>query len=377
MAVGRLAVGGGNGDPMVFATGFIVEPGWLVTCNHVLNTPEEAKLSRLHLDFFEADDGRIPKINEIPILPESLFITSKETDLTIVGLPQNLGISNRAIPLPIGEGKVAVHDTIYLIHHSLGEPLKVSIGNILKDSESFFFHSCSTRSGSAGSPVFNDQGCLLGIHHSAKRCRDAGPVNEAISYSCLLSLLDKLEDISLPAKIGKKSAHTRRSPMNLSPTIPLKEESVVRDSVFISYAHADQEHENWKDRVLLQLRSIDAIGETRIWDDSRIEAGDDWLKEIEYALKRTMIAILLIGPHFLTSKFVQTKELPEILEAAKNDGAKILPLVTDYAAYKHSRLKRFQTINDPDKPLESLKRSEQNRILLEVAVKVADLMEAK
>ena len=51
-------------------------------------------------------------------------------------------------------------------------------------------------------------------------------------------------------------------------------------SIFISYSHKDEE---WKDRVVTHLRVLEMEGMLDVWDDRRIEAGDDWKPEIEKA----------------------------------------------------------------------------------------------
>ena len=49
-------------------------------------------------------------------------------------------------------------------------------------------------------------------------------------------------------------------------------------SVFISYSHKDEE---WKDRLVIHLKVLQMQNVLDVWDDRRIEAGDDWRAEIE------------------------------------------------------------------------------------------------
>ncbi|MGB7875532.1 MAG: hypothetical protein WBL25_14200 [Anaerolineales bacterium] len=44
-------------------------------------------------------------------------------------------------------------------------------------------------------------------------------------------------------------------------------------SVFISYSHKD---EKWKDCLVTHLGVLEQEGILDIWEDRRIEAGDDW-----------------------------------------------------------------------------------------------------
>ena len=66
---------------------------------------------------------------------------------------------------------------------------------------------------------------------------------------------------------------------------------MIAPTVFISYSHKDEE---WKDRLVTHLNVLKQEGILDLWDDRRIEAGDDWKPEIENAINRAAIAVLLI-----------------------------------------------------------------------------------
>jgi len=95
-------------------------------------------------------------------------------------------------------------------------------------------------------------------------------------------------------------------------------------SIFISYSHKDEE---WKDRLLTHLGNMENEGVLDIWNDRRIEAGDDWYKEIEYAISVASIAILLISADFLASKFIISEEVPRLLERNTKAGLRIIPII--------------------------------------------------
>ncbi len=64
-------------------------------------------------------------------------------------------------------------------------------------------------------------------------------------------------------------------------------------------------------------------GRVDIWDDRCIEAGADWAREIETAIARARVVVLLVTPGFLNSEFIMERELPLILDAQR-DGLTIL-----------------------------------------------------
>ena len=71
--------------------------------------------------------------------------------------------------------------------------------------------------------------------------------------------------------------------------------------IFISYSHKD---EKWKERVVTHLG---VLQELEVWDDRKIEAGEDWFPEIEKAINESHAAILLITANVLTSNFIGTR----------------------------------------------------------------------
>ena len=138
---------------------------------------------------------------------------------------------------------------------------------------------------------------------------------------------------------------------------------MTRNSVFISYSHRDRE---WLDRLNVHLRPLVRDGGVITWDDTRLQPGSAWDTEIETALKSAKAAILLISADFLASDFIAHRELPTLLNAAQEEGATILSLILSPSRFSHTPLARFQSVNDPAKPLIGATRAEQEEILVRV-----------
>jgi hypothetical protein len=138
----------------------------------------------------------------------------------------------------------------------------------------------------------------------------------------------------------------------------LSAEKPKRINTFISYSHTDKE---FLDALLVHLKPLEMAGLIDAWSDQRIKAGSLWKKEIESALARAQIAILLISPEFLASDFIIDKELPKLLLRAKDEGVKILPVILRTCRFtRDPNLGGFQAINDPAKPLASLEPWERD-----------------
>lgn len=143
-----------------------------------------------------------------------------------------------------------------------------------------------------------------------------------------------------------------------------------RDQVFISYSHKDL---SWLQRLQVHLKPLERVGIITRWDDTNIKAGAKWRDEIEHALNRARVAILLISADFLASDFIIKNELPPLLQAAASQGAMILPVIISPCRFeKMESLVQFQAVNSPSKPLTGLNKTKRE----EIFVKVADAVEA-
>jgi len=137
----------------------------------------------------------------------------------------------------------------------------------------------------------------------------------------------------------------------------------VSNRVFISYCHEDKA---WFERVKKQFEAAFPISST--WDDTRIEPGEQWEKEIETALKASTVAVLLLSPKFFMSKYITERELPAIIDASNKGKIKPIPLFisADETRWMASPLKKIQAVN-ADRPMDTLSEGERIALLRRVA----------
>jgi len=102
-------------------------------------------------------------------------------------------------------------------------------------------------------------------------------------------------------------------------------------TVFVSYSHHD---EALKDRLVKHLEVLAYEGALDVWDDRRIAAGDEWRPDIEAAIERAAVAVLIVSPDFLTSRFIREKELTRILERRSQQQLRVLPLIARPCAWQ-------------------------------------------
>jgi tetratricopeptide (TPR) repeat protein len=107
-----------------------------------------------------------------------------------------------------------------------------------------------------------------------------------------------------------------------------------RPTIFISYSHKDEPDialypnaNRWLTFVTSHLGPAEAHGHLELWDDRSIEGGGDWKKQIDDALSRCAVCILLVSRHSLTSRFILDVEMRQILERHYARGAQLYPIV--------------------------------------------------
>jgi internalin A len=144
-------------------------------------------------------------------------------------------------------------------------------------------------------------------------------------------------------------------------------EKPVRKQVFISYSHKDAE---WLDRLLTMLKPLTRSGQLAVWADTQIKAGTQWKEEIEKALSSVRVAVLLVSANFLDSDFINKHELPPLLEEAKRDGVKILWVAVSPCLYGETEIADYQAINEPTKPLDSLRGTKLNQALVDICEQI-------
>jgi pimeloyl-ACP methyl ester carboxylesterase len=136
--------------------------------------------------------------------------------------------------------------------------------------------------------------------------------------------------------------------------------------IFVSYSHRDKD---WLDRLKVMAAPYLRAAETELvlWDDTRLQSGQQWDIEIRRALEEAGVGVALVSANFLASTYIMDKELPAMIETADQGGLRLLWVYVSAAGWEQTQLVRFQATHDTKKPLDSRPVPEQNEILLSVA----------
>jgi hypothetical protein len=164
----------------------------------------------------------------------------------------------------------------------------------------------------------------------------------------------------------------RATPM-LAPVTPVGSSgTTARENVFFSYSHQDRK---WLEQIKDVLTPVMRSGLLSEWDDTHIQPGAKWRDEIQAALASAKVAVLLVSKDFLKSEFIASEELPTLLQAAKDEGVIICPVVIDDCLYDYSSLKDYQAVNDVSRPLIGLSGAKRSEALSKIARKILEALQ--
>jgi DNA-binding NtrC family response regulator len=127
-------------------------------------------------------------------------------------------------------------------------------------------------------------------------------------------------------------------------------------------------------RLLEHLQGLAQFSGVDTWTEDRIRPGDEWQVEIDAGLAVADVALLLLSPSFLASKFINDDEVPKLLMRHANGGVRIIPVLLKACTWEsHPVLGKFQMLPPGAVPLASFTGERRNSALVEVAREIARL----
>ncbi len=111
---------------------------------------------------------------------------------------------------------------------------------------------------------------------------------------------------------------------------------------FVSYAHRNKMLANSFLEKLSDVFAPSKRFDYVLWEDSGIEIGEDWEKQIKQAIDQCDFGLLLISPAFLASKFITEKELPAFVADAGKPFIPVMLQQVDFARHDLKGLEKRQ-----------------------------------
>src|SRR5262245_47647072 len=113
-------------------------------------------------------------------------------------------------------------------------------------------------------------------------------------------------------------------------------------TVFIAHSQADEAR---KDRLVAHLGALEGQGWLDVWDEGRVRPGQDWENEVQRALDRASVAVLLVTADFLSSD----EQLRERLTRPRGDRLRLFPILVKPCAWEVVAPLRALSLYPPDK----------------------------
>jgi endonuclease G, mitochondrial len=194
----------------------VISPELLITNAHVLANTDAATRALVQFDFEEDAGGQELPITEFELQPERFFLVRDKTglDYCVVAVGKRVGGEKELSdfqpnPLSNANDKHAEGDFVNIIQHPDGDRKQVVLREnrvVGRGKKGLTLHyGADTLPGASGSPVFNDDFEVIGLHHAGEPVLDTTleentPVpdsNEAIRasviYDDLTSRLTELD----------------------------------------------------------------------------------------------------------------------------------------------------------------------------------------
>jgi hypothetical protein len=153
-----------------YGTGFRVGTDWLLTNWHVLHESNRAATSA-SAEFGYDDDGGGGLLAAVPVRCDpATIVTDKADDWAVIRVIDPLRDEWPTIPLS-GAADPVVGGAAYIVQHPAGGRKRVGfVRNQVSDFDARVVHYLTdTQEGSSGSPVFDDNGRLIAVHHAGGR----------------------------------------------------------------------------------------------------------------------------------------------------------------------------------------------------------------
>jgi endonuclease G len=187
--------------------GFMISNRLFLTNNHVIHNSARAMACLVEFNYELGVMGCPKAVTRFALAPNDFFVSSPQEDLdfTIVAIGNRVSGKGELsdfgfCPLRDTDDKHPLGEFVNIIHHP-GESFKQIVlrAHLAAHTDEVLHYYANTRSGSSGSPVFNDQFEPIGIHHYRKPTRIAltpdgrpGPrdANEGIRISAIVKRIN-------------------------------------------------------------------------------------------------------------------------------------------------------------------------------------------
>ncbi|KAA3621514.1 MAG: serine protease [Bacteroidetes bacterium] len=191
-----------EGIRTIVGTGFLLPGHLLMTNNHVIGSTAEAADSVLYFNYqLDAEDNKQDPLT-YKLAPEEVFFTNEDYDFSIIKVKDEpkrpldqFGHVN--IDLDEYSDEPALYNHVTIIQHPMGGYKQIALNEnqitkVDKETQTILYKT-DTEEGSSGSPVFNDNWKVIGLHHAHVSSQDEQGVqtfhNKGVMMEKILDIL--------------------------------------------------------------------------------------------------------------------------------------------------------------------------------------------
>ena len=135
---------------------------------------------------------------------------------------------------------------------------------------------------------------------------------------------------------------------NMKDKLPLR--------AFISYSHRDEDYKNELD---LHLATMKRQGVLKVWQDRKIQPGDDWDEEIKRQMEDSHLIFFMVSPGFMASDYIMEKEVPHAMSLHAAGKAKVVPIFVKHVEWKGTEFGRLQGLPRDEKFIDTQPNKDQ------------------
>jgi hypothetical protein len=139
--------------------------------------------------------------------------------------------------------------------------------------------------------------------------------------------------------------------------------------LWVSFSLADHA---LKHKLDPHLHSLGRFSGIEVWTTDRVQAGDDWRREVGAALERADVALLLISADYLASNFLQDVEVPRLFQRRAEGGLRVVPALIRACYWEVIPwLRDLVMLPKSGEPIDSLPAGGQDRAWTEIVKEIA------
>ncbi len=141
--------------------------------------------------------------------------------------------------------------------------------------------------------------------------------------------------------------------------------------VFVSYSRQDA---RWRDWFVGMLAPVARQERLEVWTDQREVVGYEWRAQLQDAIRRSRLALLLVSSTFLASEFIMRQELPALIER----GVHLVPvLIGDCLWDQEPLLEPLQWAHDPKLDTPPTRKQKREAWIVRICRKLLEFLPAR